>query len=119
MLLQMISSKNGNQTQQNLDSHKHCILVAASNPYPLPTPVYRPRQNVEQSENTEIQSDGRLSDAETVAKSFAQVVTELKLPFSWSFFIVLQSVLSNYRSYHRSCSAISPCQLFVQSSFPS
>ncbi|XP_071927736.1 mediator of RNA polymerase II transcription subunit 25-like [Coffea arabica] len=70
--LMMISSKNGNQTQQNLDSHKHCILVAASNPYPLPTPVYRPRQNVEQSENTEIQSDGRLSDAETVAKSFAQ-----------------------------------------------
>ena len=66
---------NGNQTQQNVDGQRHCILVAASNPYPLPTPVYRPQiQNLEQTENIEAQIESRLSDAETVAKSFAQVV---------------------------------------------
>lgn len=66
---------NGNQNQQNVDGQRHCILVAASNPYPLPTPVYRPQmQNLEQSENIEAQTESRLSDAETVAKSFAQVL---------------------------------------------
>ncbi|KAL3510850.1 hypothetical protein ACH5RR_030251 [Cinchona calisaya] len=78
--LMMFSSNYGNQTQQNLDGQRHCILVAASNPNPLPTPVYRPQpQNVEQSENTEIQTDGRLSDAETVAKSFAQCSISLSV----------------------------------------
>ena len=68
---------NGNQTQQNVDGQRHCILVAASNPYPLPTPVYRPQiQNLEQTENIEAQTESRLSDAETVAKSFAQVVQQ-------------------------------------------
>ncbi|XP_052484263.1 mediator of RNA polymerase II transcription subunit 25 isoform X3 [Gossypium raimondii] len=64
---------NGNQTHQIADGQRHCILVAASNPYPLPTPVYRPQtQNLEQSENMESQTESRLSDAETVAKSFPQ-----------------------------------------------
>ena len=72
--MQMISSPNGSHAQQNIDG-RHCILVAASNPYPLPTPVYRPQlQNSEQSENIESQAESRLSDAEAVAKSFAQVL---------------------------------------------
>ncbi|KAK6134087.1 hypothetical protein DH2020_032184 [Rehmannia glutinosa] len=70
--LTMFSSPSGNQNQ-NVDGQRHCILVAASNPYPLPTPVYRPQpQNIEQSENIETQPDNRLSDAEALAKSFAQ-----------------------------------------------
>ncbi|KAL3501666.1 hypothetical protein ACH5RR_036115 [Cinchona calisaya] len=78
--LMMFSSANGTQTQQNLEGKRHCILVAASNPYPLPTPVYRPGvQNVEQSDNTEIQTDSRLSDAETVAKLFAQFSISLSV----------------------------------------
>lgn len=65
---------NGNQNQQNLDAQRHCILVAASNPYPLPTPVYRPQvQNLDKSENMEEQTESRSSDAETVAKSFVHV----------------------------------------------
>lgn len=66
--------QNGSQNQQNVDFQKHCILVAASNPHPLPTPVYRPQmQNVEQSENIDAQTESRLYDAEAVAKSFTQV----------------------------------------------
>ncbi|XWS23274.1 hypothetical protein CRYUN_Cryun29cG0107300 [Craigia yunnanensis] len=71
---------NGNQTQQNVDGQRHCILVAASNPYPLPTPVYRPQiQKLEQTENIEVQTESRLSDAETVAKSFAQCSVSLSV----------------------------------------
>lgn len=70
--------QNGNPNQQNMDTQRHCILVAASDPYPLPTPVYRPQlQNLEKTENIEEQTESRTSDAETVAKSFAQVI----LPF--------------------------------------
>ncbi|KAK6134042.1 hypothetical protein DH2020_032221 [Rehmannia glutinosa] len=76
---QMFSSPNGNQNQ-NVDGQRHCILVAASNPYPLPTPVYRPQpQNMEQSENIETQPDNRLSDAEALAKSFAQCAISLSV----------------------------------------
>lgn len=113
----MFSSANVNQTQQNLEGQRHCILVAASNSYPLPTPVYRPRlQNVEQNDNTELQTDSRLSDAETVAKSFAQVVTELHLPFQ-TFFLFLHIGFEQLPGIF-SCSVLFPCQLFVQSSFP-
>ncbi|KAF2311189.1 hypothetical protein GH714_020000 [Hevea brasiliensis] len=64
---------NGSQSQQNIDGQRHCVLIAASNPYPLPTPVYRPQiQNLEQSENIDQQTESRLSDSETVAKSFPQ-----------------------------------------------
>lgn len=74
------AASNGSQNQQNVDGQRHCILVAASNPYPLPTPVYRPQmQNMEQSENIETQAESRLSDAETLAKSFAQVLTNCNL----------------------------------------
>ncbi|KZV35948.1 mediator of RNA polymerase II transcription subunit 25 [Dorcoceras hygrometricum] len=69
----MFSSPSGSQNQ-NMDGQRHCILVATSNPCPLPTPVYRPQpQNIEQSDVSEKQSDSHLSDAETLAKSFAQL----------------------------------------------
>ncbi|XP_062159533.1 mediator of RNA polymerase II transcription subunit 25 isoform X2 [Alnus glutinosa] len=71
---------NGNQNQQNLDAQRHCILVAASNPYPLPTPVYRPQvQNLDKSENMEEQTESRSSDAETVAKSFVHCSVSLSV----------------------------------------
>lgn len=68
------SAQNGNQNQQNVDCQRHCILIAASNPHPLSTPVFRPQiQSLEQSENIDAQTESRLSDAETIAKSFSQV----------------------------------------------
>ncbi|KAF5940219.1 hypothetical protein HYC85_021386 [Camellia sinensis] len=71
--IMMLSPPSGSQAQQNVDGQRHCILIAASNPYPLPTPVYRPKlQNLEQGENMEAQTESRLSDAEMVAKSFGQ-----------------------------------------------
>ncbi|XP_016473904.1 mediator of RNA polymerase II transcription subunit 25 isoform X3 [Nicotiana tabacum] len=78
--LTMFSSLNGSQTQQNVDWQRHCILIAASNPYPLPTPVYHPHmQNVEQSGNIEAHTANRLSDAETVAKEFPQCSVSLSV----------------------------------------
>lgn len=71
------AAANGSQTQQNVDGQRHCILVAANNPYPLPTPVYRPQmQNIEQNESIELPAESWLSDAEAVAKSFAQVTIQ-------------------------------------------
>ncbi|KAJ6891192.1 hypothetical protein NC651_024637 [Populus alba x Populus x berolinensis] len=71
---------NGIQTQSNIDEQRNCILIAASNPHPLPTPVYRPQiQNLEQTENIDAQNESRLSDAETVAKSFPQCSVSLSI----------------------------------------
>ncbi|CAI0459034.1 unnamed protein product [Linum tenue] len=71
---------NGSQSQQNLDFQRHCVLVAASNPHPLPTPVYRPQiQNLEQSENINVQAESQLSDAEAVAKLFSQCSVSLSV----------------------------------------
>eukprot|EP00258_Populus_trichocarpa_P050518 XP_024466537.1 mediator of RNA polymerase II transcription subunit 25 isoform X3 [Populus trichocarpa] len=71
---------NGSQTQSNIDEQRNCILIAASNPHPLPTPVYRPQiQNLEQIENIDAQNESRLSDAETVAKSFPQCSVSLSI----------------------------------------
>ncbi|KDP29373.1 hypothetical protein JCGZ_18294 [Jatropha curcas] len=71
---------NASQAQQNTDAQRHCVLVAASNPHSLPTPVYRPQiQNLEQSENIDLQTESRLSDAETVAKSFPQCSVSLSV----------------------------------------
>ncbi|XP_052199170.1 mediator of RNA polymerase II transcription subunit 25 isoform X2 [Diospyros lotus] len=78
--LMMFSPLSGSQTQQTVDVQRHCVLVAASNPYPLPTPVYRPPlQKLEQGENIEAQTETRLSDAETVAKSFSQCSVSLSV----------------------------------------
>ncbi|KAL1564929.1 phytochrome and flowering time regulatory protein [Salvia divinorum] len=63
-----------------MESQRHCILVAASNPYPLPTPVYQSQpQHIEQSDNIETPTDNRLFDAETLAKSFAQSAISLSV----------------------------------------
>ncbi|KAI3763881.1 hypothetical protein L2E82_13879 [Cichorium intybus] len=78
--LMMFPPQNAPQNQHSVGFQRHCILVAASNPYPLPTPVYRPPiQKIEPTDNNEAQSESRLSDAETVAKSFAQCSTSLSV----------------------------------------
>nr|PNR27342.1 hypothetical protein PHYPA_029494 [Physcomitrium patens] len=51
--------------------HKHCLLIAASNPHPIPTPVMRPPVILLPTGQAELQSDKWwLADAETVAKAF-------------------------------------------------
>ncbi|CAN6675661.1 unnamed protein product [Malus baccata var. baccata] len=86
-LMMFPTVQNGSQNQQNVDCQKHCVLIAASKPHPLPTPVYRPQiQNLEQNENIDAQTENRLYDAEAVAKSFPQssvslsVICPIQLP---------------------------------------
>ncbi|KAH1059603.1 hypothetical protein GLYMA_02G098500v4 [Glycine max] len=72
-LVMFPNSQSGDPNQQNVDMHQHCILVAASNPYPLQTPIYVPQlQNLEQSETIDSFPGNRLYDAEAVAKAFPQ-----------------------------------------------
>ncbi|KAK9051117.1 hypothetical protein SSX86_027743 [Deinandra increscens subsp. villosa] len=79
-VLMMFPYANASQNQHNLGVQRHCILVAASNPYPLPTPVYRPPiQKIEPSDNSEAQSESRLSDAESIAKAFSQCSISLSV----------------------------------------
>lgn len=76
----MMFPVNASQNQHNIGVQRHCILVAASNPYPLPTPVYRPQiPKTEPTDNTEAQSESRLSDAETIAKTFPQCPVSLSV----------------------------------------
>uniref|UniRef100_A0A0D6QR51 Mediator of RNA polymerase II transcription subunit 25 n=1 Tax=Araucaria cunninghamii TaxID=56994 RepID=A0A0D6QR51_ARACU len=69
------------QLTQGMDRQKHCMLVAASNPYPLPTPVPRlPVQtSSQQNANSEFQTQQWLADAETVAKAYAQCFVSLSV----------------------------------------
>ncbi|WVZ64356.1 hypothetical protein U9M48_013889 [Paspalum notatum var. saurae] len=68
------------QSHQNHEAQKHCILVTASNPYPLPTPVYHlPTQSADHKENIESSKEPSIADAETVAKSFAQCFVSLSV----------------------------------------
>ncbi|XP_021849458.1 mediator of RNA polymerase II transcription subunit 25 isoform X2 [Spinacia oleracea] len=79
-LMMFAIPQNGYRSEQNLDGKRHCILVSASNPYPLPTPVYRPAiENVEQGENGEAQAENLLYDAETVSKWFGQCSVSLSV----------------------------------------
>ncbi|XP_020974299.1 mediator of RNA polymerase II transcription subunit 25 isoform X2 [Arachis ipaensis] len=79
-LMMFPSSQDGGPNQQNVDMHKHCILIAASNPYPLQTPVYVPRlPNIEQSETIDSDAGNRLYDAEAVAKAFPQLSVSLSV----------------------------------------
>ncbi|KAK7306952.1 hypothetical protein VNO77_39602 [Canavalia gladiata] len=79
-LMMFPNSQSGGPNQQSVDMHKHCILVAASNPYPLQTPVYVPRpQNLEQSESIDSDPGNRLYDAEAVAKAFPQLSISLSV----------------------------------------
>ncbi|KAD3642347.1 hypothetical protein E3N88_31571 [Mikania micrantha] len=70
-VLMIYHSLDGNQTHPTKVLQRHCILVAASNPYPLPTPVYQPPNK------SEMQSECSLSDAETLAKYFPQACAAL------------------------------------------
>ncbi|GAU44368.1 hypothetical protein TSUD_241810 [Trifolium subterraneum] len=73
-------SQSGGPNQQNVDMHMHCILVAASNPYPLQTPVYVPQlPSLEQSESIESDPGNQLYDAEAVAKAFPQFSVSLSV----------------------------------------
>ncbi|XP_066320890.1 mediator of RNA polymerase II transcription subunit 25-like isoform X3 [Miscanthus floridulus] len=78
MILQ--GSPNTTQNNQNNEAQKHCILVAASNPYPSRTPAYNlPIQCTDQKENIESSQGHPVADAETVAKSFAQCSVSLSV----------------------------------------
>ncbi|KAM0876618.1 hypothetical protein ACQ4PT_036057 [Festuca glaucescens] len=78
MILQ--GSPSNSQKNQNHEIQKHCILVAASNPYPLSTPVYRPYvQSSDQKKNNEATKESCLADAEAVAASFAQCSVSLSV----------------------------------------
>ncbi|KAI3699125.1 hypothetical protein L2E82_43185 [Cichorium intybus] len=74
-VLMMFPSVNGSQNHE-----RHCILVAASNPYPWPTAVYKPPDYLG------TRSESHSSDAKTVAKYFKQcrvslsVISPMKLP---------------------------------------
>ncbi|KAM7271676.1 hypothetical protein ACFE04_030890 [Oxalis oulophora] len=68
---------NAIQPQQRANVQKHCILVAASNPNPLPIPVNKPRRV--QSDNKELQIGSCLADAEAIAKFFPQISVSLSV----------------------------------------
>ncbi len=62
---------------QSQVGQKHCVLVAASNPHRLPTPVVRPpvTPRMQTSATVEPQAEQWwLADAETVAKAFPLVL---------------------------------------------
>ncbi|KAI7727497.1 hypothetical protein M8C21_001513 [Ambrosia artemisiifolia] len=63
---------NGTKSQSTEVVQRHCILVAASNPCPVPTIYWPPNKS-------EMQSVSHLSDAETVAKSFPQSCVSLSV----------------------------------------
>ncbi|KAF7072124.1 hypothetical protein CFC21_077297 [Triticum aestivum] len=78
MILQ--GSPGSSLNHQNRELQKHCLLVAASNPYPLPTPVYRPSvQSSDHKKSNEATKESCLADAETVAVSFAQSSVSLSV----------------------------------------
>ncbi|KAI3497906.1 hypothetical protein L1887_33524 [Cichorium endivia] len=62
------------QNEHSIGVQKHCILVAASNLYPLSK-----MQKIEATDDNEAQSESCLSDAETVAKSFPQCCVSLSV----------------------------------------
>ncbi|XP_076939629.1 mediator of RNA polymerase II transcription subunit 25-like [Bidens hawaiensis] len=69
----MICPPSKTETQPTEVLQRHCILVAASNPNPLPTPVYWPQNK------SDMQSESHLADAEKVAKSFPQSCVSLSV----------------------------------------
>ncbi|XP_072993377.1 mediator of RNA polymerase II transcription subunit 25 isoform X3 [Typha latifolia] len=79
-LMMFQGSPSVNQSHQNHEVQKHCVLVAASNPHPMPTPVYRPPvPGLDHNENAEALMETCLADAETVAKSFSQCSVSLSV----------------------------------------
>ncbi|RCV11237.1 hypothetical protein SETIT_2G170200v2 [Setaria italica] len=79
-LMILHGSRNTTQNNQNQEAHKHCILVAASNPYPLPTPVYcLPIRSTDHRKNIESSKEPSIADAETFAKLFPQCSVSLSV----------------------------------------
>lgn len=69
---------HGTQTQQRLLGRRHCILVAASNPFPFPIPVHLPKiQNLQGAQISGATTEFSLADPNMVAKLFTQVPTYL------------------------------------------
>ncbi|KAI3699133.1 hypothetical protein L2E82_43195 [Cichorium intybus] len=68
----------------NWDLERHCILVAASNPYPQPTSVYTP-PCFKPPHFDVMQPGPRFCDAETVAKSFSTCMVSLSVISPWQF----------------------------------
>lgn len=93
------------ETQPTEVLQRHCILVAASNPYPLPTPVYWPQNK------SDMQSESPLADAEKVAKSFPQVLTvEFQFISDCLLLIFILHIIF-------CCSLVFLCPLYAQSSY--
>ncbi|XP_021754519.1 uncharacterized protein LOC110719840 [Chenopodium quinoa] len=63
---------NGFMTEENLVGKRHCILVAGSNPFPLPVPVYRPNFD-------NCGDPSPCHDAETVAGWFGKCSVSLSV----------------------------------------
>ncbi|CAL5080765.1 unnamed protein product [Urochloa decumbens] len=79
-LMILHGSHNTTQNNQNNEANKHCILVAAGNPYPFPTPACcLPSQSADHRKNTESSKEPSIADAETVAKLFPQCSVSLSV----------------------------------------
>ncbi|XP_039115609.1 mediator of RNA polymerase II transcription subunit 25 isoform X2 [Dioscorea cayenensis subsp. rotundata] len=79
-LMMLAPSTTANLSRQTPDAQKHCILVAASNPHPLPTPVFAiPASSLEHTETVEVKGEICLADADTVAKSIGQCAISLSV----------------------------------------
>ncbi|CAA0818620.1 Mediator of RNA polymerase II transcription subunit 25 [Striga hermonthica] len=77
--LMMFSFPEREQTQ-NMEGERHCILIAASNPYPLRTYVYRrPFQDPKKTDFIETWIGNCLSDEEALARSFSQSAISLSI----------------------------------------
>ncbi|KAH9618087.1 hypothetical protein KSS87_020115 [Heliosperma pusillum] len=71
--------QNGYQAQQNLDGLRRCSAFLF-NPYPFPTPVYRPAIEImEQSAIDEAPMEYLLYDAETLSTWFGQCSVSLSV----------------------------------------
>lgn len=75
----LMCSSSQATTQMSQTIQKHCVLVAASNPYPLLTSVPRPPGHSITTQITNAETQQWLADAETVAKAFAQCLVSLSV----------------------------------------
>ncbi|MCO5574788.1 hypothetical protein L7F22_028580 [Adiantum nelumboides] len=82
-LLMCCPTPVANSVSQVTERQKHCILVAASNPHRLPTPIPRPPvQGLPQPSTSSDPSAAEhwwLADADTVAKAFSQCSVSLSV----------------------------------------
>lgn len=81
-LLMCCPSPVSTAISQVAERQKHCVLVAASNPHCLPTPIPRPPVNTLMQSSTTGDSLAEhwwLADADTVAKAFPQCLVSLSV----------------------------------------